>query len=323
MSLTVEDGGILTTVQDTGRPGFRHLGVPVCGAMDTLAARVANLMLANTAPTPLLEYTLMGPTLCFHADTVICLTGGAVTAKLEDQPVPCYQPFVVQAGQTLKLGSIRQGCRGYLAIKGGLHVDHIMRSASTYLRAAIGGFHGRALTTGDNLEYIPYSLPSAINMDWSPSQDLMSDTTSRPVRVLPTPNPEQFSSDSWHTFFNQSFGIDNASDRMGYRLTGPTVVRRDQDERLTQGVTPGTVQVPHDGHPIILMADSQPTGGYPVIGQVISVDIPRLAQMKPGDTLHFEPIELNDAQSLLKTQEQYLQRLSIAAGYKWKDMLNA
>ncbi|GFR99911.1 KipI antagonist, partial [Elysia marginata] len=147
-------------------------------------------------------------------------------------PVPCYQLVAVQAGQMLKLGPIRQGCRGYLALKGGLHVDHIMQSASTYLRA-------------------------------------------------------------------------------------------DQTERLTQGVTIGTVQVPHDGHPIILMADSQPTGGYPVMGQVISIDIPRLAQMKPGDKLRFEPIELADAQSLLRTQEQYLQRLSIAAAYKWKDILHA
>ncbi len=323
MSFTVEDGGILTTVQDTGRSSFRHLGVPVCGAMDSLAARIANLMLANEVSSPLLEYTLTGPTLRFHADTVICLTGGTVTARLEDQPVPCYQPVVVQAGQMLKLGPIRQGCRGYLALKGGLHVDHIMKSASTYLRAGIGGFHGRSLAAGDNLTYIPYPLSPTRNFDWFPSQDLMYDTISRPVRIIPTTEHEQFSDDSCHTLFNQPFGIDNASDRMGYRLTGPTITRKDQTERLTQGVTIGTVQVPHDGHPIILMADSQPTGGYPVMGQVISVDIPRLAQMKPGDKLRFEPIELDDAQSLLRAQEQYLQRLSIAASYKWKDIVHA
>ena len=323
MSVTVEDGGILTTVQDMGRTGFRHLGMPVCGAMDPLAARVANLVLSNTPSAPLLEYTLVGPTLLFNADTVICLTGAEVNATLNNQPVGYYQPIVVQTGQTLKIGQVRQGCRGYLALKGGLHADSLMGSASTYLRAGIGGHQGRSLTAGDNLSFTPCRLSTAISMDWSPDHDLMHDPTPRPVRVLPTQLTESFSDEGWQRFFSQPFVIDKASDRMGYRLTGSTILWRDRIEQLTQGVTVGTVQVPRDGHPIILMADSQPTGGYPMMGQVIRVDIPRLAQMKPGDSLNFEPVDLPWAQSLLIEQEQNLQRFSIAAAYKWKDVIYA
>ncbi|MBY6186693.1 biotin-dependent carboxyltransferase family protein [Marinobacter hydrocarbonoclasticus] len=310
--------GILTTVQDLGRTGYRHLGVPTAGAMDPLAAAVANLLLAQNANTPVLEFTLMGPTLQFDEPTVVALTGGGVNARLDGAPVDMHQPIVIPAHSKLAIGPVQYGCRGYLSVKGGWQIAPKLGSASTLISARLGGLDGRPLKRDDALPYRSYRGPAPRGIAARVPSNNRSREAPKPVKVIAGPQADAFSG-GLDALCERVYRLSADSDRMGCRLLGPTLVRDDDAEPVTEGAVPGTIQVPPDGQPIVLMADSQPTGGYPKIAVIASVDLPKLAQARPGDPMSFIAIPLEQARKEKRDRQSALNRLAIAVAHRWKE----
>ena len=325
MSLSVLHPGLLTTVQDLGRFGYQQDGIIVSGAMDATALRVANLLVGNTDHAAGLEITLIGPKISFETDQLIALTGGHLSPTINGQPVSLNRPIWVRAGAALAFGAPVAGCRTYLAAAGGVAVPLVLGSRATYLRAGLGGVHGRALRAGDQL---PIGEPSALSpliqqslpeiqpnqpwtqARWTPGPDLCPTPRPTPIiRALPGPEYGQFSEQSQHAFWQQPFTVTTEADRMGYRLQGPNLERLTQAELLSSAVTFGTVQVPACGQAIVLLADHQTTGGYPRLAQVISADFSALAQLRPGQQFRFAEVTLAEAQALYLAQERRLREL--------------
>lgn len=330
--IIIKKGGLLTTVQDIGRCGFQKYGVIVSGAMDRFAHRTANLLVGNEEDFPTIEITLLGPTIEFTEDCLISLCGGDLSATLNGKPVGLWRPVFVRANSELKFGTCKTGCRVYLAVAGGFHVPVVMNSQSTYLRAGIGGFEGRPLRTGDEL---PIGQPgklsrqimahlsqcSAENMveeKWfvNPGQ-FYGREKEKNIRVIKGRQFHLFTKESQHAFFQQDYIISNQSDRMGYRLNGQKLALSNSEEMISEAVNFGTIQVPQDGNPIILMADRQTTGGYPKIGQVAKVDLGILAQAKPGDRIRFTEISFERAQMFYLKKEEQMHTLKLAVYLKY------
>ena len=330
MSLRILRPGLLTTVQDLGRFGYQQDGLVVSGAMDAVALRVGNLLVGNHEHAAGLEITLLGPTIRFGAAHLIALTGAHLSPTLDGQPVSLNRPIGVQAGTTLAFGAPVAGSRAYLAVAGGVAVPVVLGSRATYLRAELGGLHGRALRAGDEL---PTGEPAPLSQQllqalpefqpeknwrqarWTPGPDLCPVPRPNPIiRAMPGPEYGQFSVESQRAFWQQPFTVSPQADRMGYRLQGPELKRLVDTELLSSAVAFGTVQVPAGGQAIVLLADHQTTGGYPRLAQVISVDFAALAQMRPGQTLRFQEISLADAQTLYLIQERRVAALRQAIG---------
>jgi len=319
MSITIVKPGLFTTLQDAGRYGYQHLGVPVSGAMDIRAHRLANLIAGNTQDQVTLECTLMGPTLTFAQACCIALSGADMDAHLNDQPIPNNRPIIIRAGDTLSLKQARHGVRTYVAVYGGFACDPVMGSASTYVRGGFGGYDGRALQAGDTLS-LPTPLANDAKLD-ALSEQLWDQQIYLPapwvqqvktaVRAIQGPQAALFTKQAVDAFFSADYRIDPQSDRMGYRLTGPTLALAEPTQILSEAASFGSIQVPADGQPIVLMADRQTTGGYPKIAHVCTVDLPHIAQAAPGQTLSFKPISLEDAQQLDEQREHAY--LTIAA----------
>lgn len=305
MTITVRQAGIQTTVQDLGRPGWQHAGVPVGGAMDLQAHRIANLLVGNDAQKAALECALGAFALQFAAAALVALTGRDITASIDGTPVVAWRPFLVERGALL---AVHGGCRTTIAIAGGIDVPVVLGARGTSLRAGFGGWQGRALRRDDVL---PVGVPSPLSdrivahliaerctfARWGAGPGLVPAYSAAPrVRIIAGPELTQLDDASRALLLNDSFRIAPDSDRMGYRLSGPALSLTHSSEMLSSGVTSGTIQLPPGGAPIVLMADRQTTGGYPRLGDVISVDLPLLAQLRAGDRLQFTLTSLDDAQ---------------------------
>jgi antagonist of KipI len=326
MSVSVIRPGLLTTVQDLGRPGYQHAGVPLGGALDAPALRLANLLVSNALGEAGLEITLAGPTLRFEAPHLLALTGADLSATLDGQPAPLYRPVAVQAGTVLAFGAVRAGCRAYLALAGGLGLPPVLGSCATLVRARLGGLHGRALLAGDALPAPgPSGLGAALRArlalgfhgsshaaaSWLAARELRPALTTAPVlRALLGPEYAEFAPESRQAFWQQPFTVTPAADRMGYRLAGPPLVRQGGAELLSSAVAPGTVQVPPGGQPIVLLADCQTTGGYPRLAHVITADLALLAQAQPGTPLRFQEVSQAEAHALYLAQQAQLRTLA-------------
>jgi len=316
MSVTVLRPGLASTFQDLGRHGHQHLGMPVGGAMDPRAHRLANLIAGNERDMATLEITLVGPVLRFDAPACIALSGADLSPMVNGAPIPMGRPIIMRAGDVLSFGARRTGVRCYIAWHGGIALPEVLGSQSTYLRGRLGGFQGRALQKDDVL---PLNTPLRIDaLDplvgalqrlaiYLPST-LAYNPRAR-LRVMRGPHTGLFTDKALRTFFHDTYRIANESDRMGYRLLGPALTLRANRQLPSEGATFGSVQVPPDGLPIILMADRQSIGGYPKIGHVATVDLPQLAQSMPGESLCFEEITLAQAQQLDNLREQALEGL--------------
>lgn len=339
MTLKVIDPGLSTSVQDLGRIGFQQYGVVVGGVMDEIAARIANVLIGNKEEDAVLELTLMGPTLLIQKDTVISICGADLSAKIDRVPVPLWKPIFVKEGSILHFGRPQKGCRAYLAIAGGMDVPLIMGSRSTYVRGGFGGYQGRALQEGDVLTQNPYkSKKTTCLMDYlgrkisSTPFHTVHWTVSSKIKPMYDKNPEihfikgpqfdQFSVKSKQRFVTEHYQVTSKSDRMGYRLSGTALELTSQVELLSEAVTMGTIQVPNDGQPIILMADRQTIGGYPKMGFVASIDFPVLAQVMPGEKLTFKEITINEAQRLLIEREHALSELRSGISLVFRRMKN-
>ena len=327
MSFEVLRAGVLTTVQDLGRYGMQHVGVPVGGAMDAYSLRVANRLVGNDDEAAALEITLAGPLLAFHADTLVALCGGDLSPTIGGKRVPMRRPVSISRGRQLDFGECAAGCRAYLAVAGGIDVPEVLGSRSTYVRAAIGGVQGRALRSGDRLAAAKSDLHRFAKLCDSPAyvRDGFAaahwSVQVNPERFLRRPQEIRFVAGThWETltlaardmFTSESFRLGSASDRMGYRLEGVSLEGAQRGTIASEAVVFGTIQLPPDGNPIVLMADRQTIGGYPRIGEVASVDLSLLAQLKPGDKLAFRQISLLEAQNLVHAQEKALARISEA-----------
>ncbi|MGH2820261.1 MAG: biotin-dependent carboxyltransferase family protein [Actinomycetota bacterium] len=317
--------GTFTTIQDLGRFGFQRYGVTPSGAMDALALRAANLLVGNDPGQAGLEITLRGPTLEFERSALIAICGADLSPSVDDLPLLGWRAIYVQGGSVLRFGACRWGCRAYLAVGGGIDVPAVMGSRSTYVRAGIGGIEGRALGAGDRLS-VGKPAPSAAALtervvhNLGPMSFAMSERRAPPrllehydpdraVRVLRGPHFELFSAPDRDTFLGKDFAVSERSDRMGYRLSGHELRSAKGTEIVSTAVLAGTVQVPPGGEPIVLMADRQTTGGYPIIAQVAEVELSWLAQRKPGDTVNFVETTMEDAHLAARDQEELLRSL--------------
>lgn len=298
MEIAVIRAGMLTTVQDLGRRGWRAAGVPLGGAVDALALRLVNLLVGNAEDAAALEFTLVGPELEFSSDATIALGGGDFGAG------PLWQPVRVRAGERVKLGAARTGCRGYLAIAGGFDVPVVLGSRGTYLRAKLGGWEGRALRDGDVLRATEISRQ--VVGRWHIDERILPVYSAAvTVRCVRGAQVDEFEG----TFTTSEFKVTARSDRMGARLSGPVVTRNVARELVSTTVVPGTVQVPPDGQPIVLLADAQTIGGYPQIAHVLTTDLPLIAQLRPGDTVRFREVPLTEAHESVRTRERAMAML--------------
>ena len=317
---------MLSTLQDGGRNGFQHLGVPVSGAMDSFSHRVANILVDNKGDEATLEITLRGPRLRFERDELIALCGADLSPTIDGVVAPEGKALRVRAGSVLDFGDSVAGCRAYLAIRGGFDVPVVMGSRSTYDSARIGGLEGRALRRGDVLQSgastssaypglartLAASKRRFVAPKWAVNQHTEKLGRSlQIVRILAGRHWDIFPNAARDALIAHEFRIAPDSNRMGCRLEGEGVfadstdpVARGPGEILSEAVTFGTIQIPPSGKPIVLMADRQTVGGYPKIAEVASVDLHLLAQLRPGDRLRFELVSLAQAQALWLRREQ-------------------
>jgi antagonist of KipI len=315
--------GLASSVQDLGRDHLRHYGVPIGGAADLLSHELANRLVGNPATAATLEMTLSGDELEWSHDSLIAITGADMdpviaNESLSGQSVPQLRPVLVSAGTRIRFQTARRGCRCYLAVFGGFDVPVVMESRATYLRAHLGGLNGRCLQAGDvlpigsarQLNLAPNLLtPGTLqSVPWFVRPVDLPDAALATLHVLRGSHFERLSADSRMTFFEQNFVVSPQSDRMGYRLTGTALSHLSTEDMTTEGTTPGTIQLPPDGNPILLMTDSAPTGGYPRIGHVATCDHSLAAQLRPGQLVRFVEIDLETAQQKLREQGQQFER---------------
>jgi antagonist of KipI len=294
--------GLLTTVQDLGRFGYGELGVSPSGAADPLSLRIGNRLVGNKEGAPALEMTLVGGTFEFELPAVIALAGSDFAPRLGSEEIPLWAPVAARAGDTLRLEATRGGARVYLCVRGGFDIPHVMGSASTHLLVGIGGLEGRPLRAGDRLpigEQVARE-PAARSIE----PDAIPGLLQRDVlRVTWGPQSDWFSRDERGVFGSALYVVRETSNRMGLRLDGRPLRLLLRREMITEGVSPGAVQVPPDGHPIVLLVEHPATGGYPKIANVISADFHALGQLLPRDAVRFEPVSFETALALLREQE--------------------
>ncbi|MGG2116973.1 biotin-dependent carboxyltransferase family protein [Bacillus bombysepticus] len=315
MDVEVLHAGMFTTVQDLGRSYYQQFGVPVGGAMDKNALRLINMLVGNEENEAGLEMTILGPKLLIKKTTLLAIGGGDMEPLLNGERIPLWRPILAEEGSMLCFGKVKSGCRAYVTFAGGIHIEGTMGSKSTYIRAAIGGIEGRMMKKGDCFQIGTYSemanrfiqdlqKDERIKTKWVISNSVLPKYKKHPkLRVIADFEYDQFTEESRKAFFTKEYKVSNYADRMGYRVEGEVLNRIEEKEILSSPVTFGTIQVPNGGQPIILMADRQTTGGYPRMGNIISVDLPLLAQLKPGDYVSFEKITLEEAEQLYIEQE--------------------
>ncbi len=324
MNISVISPGLLTTIQDLGRHGYQKYGVIVSGAMDAYAMRLSNILVGNRENEGVLEITLLGPSLKLKKGTLFSITGGNLSPTIKGKNIPRGRPVYLNKDCIIRFGECKAGCRCYLAVAGGFDVPKIMESKSTYLRAGFGGFKGRALKKDDIIRIGVKGSDSAeiikkmedikgksnfVATSWYIKNFMMQNTEKTVIRVFEDRQYNKISEQSINKFFSSKFNIDTRSDRMGYRLSGEKIELKEKLEMISEEVSLGTIQIPPDGNPIILLADAQTVGGYPKIAHVAQVDIQKIAQLKPNDKIVFEKITLKEAERLYFEREKDIVKL--------------
>ncbi|MBI2814770.1 MAG: biotin-dependent carboxyltransferase family protein [Opitutae bacterium] len=319
--MRVRQPGLLTTVQDLGRPGYQQYGVVVGGALDGFAARALNLCVGNDDNAALLEMAQTGPELVFDRDVLLAWGGADFAATVSGEPLPRERAVRVAAGEVVSFGPARGGLRAWLALAGGIDVPVVMGSRSTYRRAGIGGHQGRSLAAGDVLKVFPPSawaeqVMAALAADkrrataWTVRPEVMG-KPAKPgiVRALRGPECEWFTKEARHAFFSAEWRATKEADRMGVRLQGPALALAAPREMISSSVNAGVVQVPPAGQPIVLLPSRQSVGGYPRLAAVVTADLGRIAQLRPGDTVRFVETTLATAHDIYLARERDLQRV--------------
>ena len=303
MNIKVISPGVLTTVQDTGRFGHQAAGIPEAGAMDRASLRLANALVGNPEDAAALELTVFGGTFEFDGEGTIALTGADMRPFLNGNRMAMNTAVPVKAGDRLELGAASQGMRAYLAVSGGIDVPVVLGSRSTDLKSRLGGLDGRKLRAGDVLESgsRPQAAAELAEVQGTPCEPVLQRLAQSTdpegvtrIRFLFGPQDAMFAEDAKKTFTDSIYTLSAACDRMGYRLEGAAVPSLNGTDILSEGICFGSIQVPANGQPIVMMADHQTTGGYAKIGTVLSEDLPLLAQLGPGKRIHFVPVTLEE-----------------------------
>jgi len=318
MAIEVMKPGLSTTVQDLGRPGYYHLGIPLSGAMDRAALRAANLLVGNDEGAAALEAVFLGPELRFNADALVAVTGADLPPKLDGQPQPGWTTFRVRAGQVLSFAFLRQGARAYVAVAGGIDVPAVLGSRSTYVLGALGGLDGRALLAGDRL---PLGVaPRQVAEGRSVPDTLRPAATPTELRVLPGLYWHRLTATAQASFFADTWKVAPEADRIGYRFRGgralefvpreqPFGAGSDPSNIVDSGYPYGSVQVPGGTEPIVLHRDAVSGGGYFMLGTVISADMDLIGQMQPHTPTRFVMVDMDAALAARAARAARLQRV--------------
>lgn len=309
MGIIFLNGGLNTTVQDLGRNGHQKSGFHVCGAMDTRAMKLANILVGNDETEAVLEFILMGPKVKFTSDTFVAITGGNFTPALNGQPIPMYQAVPVKKDDELELKFGQDGNWGYIAFAGGLDVPVEMGSRSTDIKCALGGYKGRKLAVNDQIEFCKaVTTLSKLESRKLEQPSFASEVTE--VRVVMGPQDDYFTEAGIQTFLTSEYMLTSQSDRMGYRLEGEYIEHNEKGaDIISDGITLGSIQVPAHGKPIVMLADRQTTGGYTKIATVVSVDIPKLVQCKFNKKVKFTAVDVEEAQKLYLVEMEEMEQI--------------
>ena|SRR5574344_765697 len=307
----VEKSGALTTIQDMGRTGYERFGVSPAGPMDIRSFVLANLLVGNPKNTAAMEISIIGPTLRFTERGVIAITGCDIAPRRLGKPLEMYKTIVVEAGDVIQMGIAPSGCRAYLAIAGGFAVPKVMGSCATSVQNKIGGKDGRKLKNGDELQVGQPTVALSQLAGRALSKEKFGYDQPLTIRVIMGPQDNEFTAQGLDTFFNSIYTVSNDSNRMGYRLEGPVIEHKGDGNIISDGIVTGSVQVPTAGLPIIMLAERQTVGGYTKIATVISVDLPKIGQCRPGDTIRFQAISIDEAQKLYKDMQDDLKQKEI------------
>lgn len=316
--LKIEEPGLHTTIQDSGRVGFQKDGIVPAGPMDPYAFRLANTLVGNSWDEAAIEMTMVGPNILFLENSVVAVAGANLSPTLEGEKIPMWASVYVEKGQELSFGKPKHGARAYLAIAGGIQSEEVLESRATYTKAKIGGLNGEALGAGDEIPGLTLS-----EEELAKRKGKILSKNVRPfyqahhlVRVIPDEQEALFTEEALSTFYTHSFKVTPQSDRMGYRIQGKKLEFNAQTDILSDAVAFGSIQVPSDGDPIILMADRQTTGGYPKIGTIISHDLWKVAQLLPGQTLSFQRSSVQEGHRWLKYENDLFNKLNMAVQQK-------
>ncbi|MGI8787640.1 MAG: biotin-dependent carboxyltransferase family protein [Pyrinomonadaceae bacterium] len=317
MSIVIEKSGLLTTVQDTGRIGYRRFGINPNGAMDATAVRLINILLGSDASEAVLEMHFPAPQIEFETAAIIALGGANFGATLDGEAIENWRPCFVEKNQTLNFTEKIFGNRAYLAVKGGFVIDEWLGSASTNLTAKIGGFAGRSLQKNDRLFFNLKVENNNSEFSYKISESLIPRYSSFPtIRVIAGAELERLTALSEQVFLKNDFTISLDSNRMGFRLKGEPLYLLDKTELVSAAVDVGTIQLTPDGQMIILMADAQTSGGYPRVAHIVSTDLPLAAQLGANDKIGFELISIQEAENLIIEFERDLNLLKIGVNSK-------
>jgi biotin-dependent carboxylase-like uncharacterized protein len=303
----VLEPGILTTIQDLGRYGFNQFGVPPSGASDLFSLKAGNLLVGNRAEDASLETMVMGLKLKALREVLIAITGGDLFPTLNGEPLEMWRAHLLVEGDVITFKRVRKGCRAYLAVSGSIDVSPVMGSKATYLSGNFGGLEGRALRRGDTLYTANVRSPLDRVGIRFPEEGIPLFEKEALLRVIPGPQDHHFTKRGFETFSSSFYQVTPQCDRMGVRLEGPKIERRSDVEEsiISEGLVSGAIQVPGDGKPIIILTELV-TGGYTKIATVISTDLTKVAQLKPGDRVQFKPIAIEDAHDILRKQDEFL-----------------
>jgi len=316
MSVLIKKPGILTTVQDLGRDGFRRFGVNPNGAMDKTAVRLINALLATDENAPVLEMHFPAPEMVFEAPAAFALGGADFAAALDGERAENWRIHFAEKGAVLKFNDKISGSRAYLSVKGGLKIENWLGSASTNLKAGIGGFEGRKLETGDRIEFESKIEIRNSRFDRRVSDSMIPFYSNFPtVRATVGAEYGLLTTDSRERFLKQNYLITQNSDRMGFRLRGEPLYLSANTEMISSAVDFGTIQLLPDGQLIVLMADHQTTGGYPRLANVVPTDLPLLAQLGANEKVAFHLISIEEAEKHLIAFEKNLNLMKIAARF--------
>ena len=325
--ITFRKKGMLTTIQDLGRIGYQRYGMPVCGAMDRYAMELANILVGNPRDEAVVEATVMGPTIVFGEPEIFAITGGDFGPTLNGASIESNRAHLAEAGDVLALPMAKAGARAYIAFAGGLDIEEVMGSRSTFLKGGVGGLEGRAIRDGDRINlrapcaWLPDLEEDGDEIGLKDPFDRLPDLEERfvPVKMRPAlessvtvrftygPQDDLFSAAGKQTFTSSEYALSDKSDRMGFRMDGPAVERAAGSDGniISDGICFGAIQITN-GQPIVMMADRQTTGGYPKLGCVITADLPLLAQLKAGDKVRFRPVSVAAAQAVYRRQQKAL-----------------
>lgn len=309
--IEIIQSGLLSTVQDLGRFGYRNVGVAVSGAMDAAALRFANILVGNDYGAAAVEMALTGIQVRFHADMFVALTGIDVSGDLDGVPFMPWRSWKVKAGQILTTSSQKKGMYSYLAFQGGVDVPVIMNSRSTDLKGGFGGYCGRGLKNNDRLSVYPIKNKAKTETVLGMNAQKLglyneSDLGETVVRMIAAAEWSDCAKNMQELFLASKWKILPDSSRMGYRLSGLEIKRDTSKELLSHGILPGTVQLPPSGQPIVQLNDANTCGGYPKLGVVIASDMRKLAQTHIGQFVRFEMISREEAlKTALEKQEFY------------------